>query len=175
MKDKLSDYEQKKVLLFEIENYRFGIKDHNTTFNAMDLKTGIFMSALVVLAVMFMGIVIDIAAFSYSPICRSIILIILSLLLLSIAINLILAGMTLRGREMQNGVVSSGDLEKMRAGGQVWVLDAIHERTKEAYENNLKKYEDKRKWFFWTQRFWIGNLIGSLLFMLVLVVNLRYV
>ena len=157
-----------------INNFRFGIKDQNASFNAMDVKANIFISILVIVIVLLMQSIFDMNIGEYHPVCQIIIYTMGFLLFISMVVNLVFGFMAIRGRKMRNGVLSQQTLNDLHEAGDN-IQEEICAKLSKAYSKNESKYKNKVKNFLITQNLWIVNLVSSLIFMLVLtVIKLGY-
>ena len=165
-----ADNDRVEILSHCIENFRFGIRDQNTSFNAMDVKTGVFMSTLVVLMAIFIDIILRLGINNYHPACQIVIYILGGLLFVFTIATLVAGSLTLKGRPMEAGFIKDEELESLYLRGKRKVLEEICAQANGSYKRNEIQYKTKSRSFSLTQNFWLVTLSSSLVFMLILIV-----
>ena len=151
-----------------IDNFRAGIEDQNKSFSAMDIKAGIFMSSLVVVATFLLSNILDLHMTTQPKDCVIIINILVGLWSVLVIINLVFGFITLRGRPLDSGVFDDEQLKDLEDDG-LNVRHKIHIRLVKAYGHNEQEYHNKSRYFSYTQKLWRVSLLTALIIMIILV------
>ena len=175
MNDQKKDY-WTEILNHQIENFRFGIRDQNTSFSAMDTKSVFYMSSLVILAVFLGSAISDLDISRLHALCAAVVYILAGMLFVSLLVNLFIGFMAIKGRELHSGALSDTRLNEVQNSkkSKEEILQMICSEIAGAYNENREAYENKNKYFSTTQTLWIINMTHSLLLVVLLVVKLAY-